>query len=165
LKLLSLLILFPLALIACAVLTTASPPAHSQRSTDAASSQTASAPSNLKVLPGNLTESQVRDIMEQWESDLGTDCSTCHVKNPNDLAPNGRPRFNFAADLKQEKATARVMYTMVQEINGKFLAQVPNSGLPVTCGTCHRGHLSPEPFTGAGDSPVAPANAAPASSH
>jgi hypothetical protein len=23
---------------------------------------------------------------------------------------------------------------------------VKNSGAPVTCGTCHRGHLGPEPF-------------------
>jgi hypothetical protein len=23
---------------------------------------------------------------------------------------------------------------------------VENSGAPVTCGTCHRGHLDPEPF-------------------
>jgi hypothetical protein len=23
---------------------------------------------------------------------------------------------------------------------------VDNSGAPVTCGTCHRGHIGPEPF-------------------
>ena len=104
------------------------------------------APTNLQVLPKDLTGAQVRDIMNGWEDALGVDCSTCHVRNPNDLAPNGRPRFNYADDSKQEKKTARVMYTMVDTINTNFVSRVPNSGVPVSCGTCHRGHLSPEPY-------------------
>ncbi len=132
----------------------ASPVAEGQQSSGENPPQVFSAPSNLKVLPKDLTGAQVRDIMEQWVSDLGADCSTCHVRNPKDLAPNGRPRFNYADDSKQEKATARVMYTMVESINANFLAKVPNSGIPVSCGTCHRGHLSPEPFTGAENLPA-----------
>lgn len=103
-------------------------------------------PQNLKVLPSNLTTRQVRAIMDGWTDALGVDCDTCHVRNPNDLAPNGHPRMNYADDSKEEKKTARVMYKMVQSINADYLAKVPNSGMPVDCGTCHRGHLSPEPF-------------------
>jgi len=39
------------------------------------------------------------------------------------------------------------MYTMTEEINQKFIAKVDGLGVPVTCGTCHRGHAGPEPFT------------------
>jgi cytochrome c5 len=115
------------------------------------------APKNLKVLSKDLTIHQVRDIMNDWTDALGVECSTCHVRDPNNLAPNGRPRFNYADDSKQEKRTARVMYAMTQEINSQFLSKVPNSGIPISCSTCHRGHLSPVPFNGDDDSAPAPA--------
>ncbi|MGP8173758.1 MAG: c-type cytochrome [Terracidiphilus sp.] len=104
------------------------------------------APTNLKVLPKNLTGQQVHEIMEQWEGSLGVHCSTCHTPDPNNIGPNGRPRLNFADDSKEEKATARLMYTMTEDINMNYVSKVPSSEAPVTCGTCHRGHLGPEPF-------------------
>jgi hypothetical protein len=97
-------------------------------------------------LPKDLTGQQVRDIMEKWEGSLGAHCNTCHAEDPKNIGPNGRPRLNFADDSKPEKATARVMFTMVEAINVNYLSKVDTSGDPVTCGTCHRGHLSPEPF-------------------
>ncbi len=107
-------------------------------------------PTNLKVLPKNLTGEQVREIMEKWEGSLGTHCGTCHTADPNNIAPNGRPRLKFPDDSKPEKSTARLMYTMTQEINANYVSMVPTkAGAPapvVTCGTCHRGHLDPEPY-------------------
>jgi len=120
--------------------------------------QTPYVPTNLQVLPKDLTGAQVHKIMEGWADQLGGDCSTCHVRNPSDIGPNGRPRMNFADDSKEEKRTARVMYRMVQSINANFISTVPSSGMPVTCGTCHRGHISPPPFTDSDDAtPAAPA--------
>jgi hypothetical protein len=104
------------------------------------------APTNLKVLPKNLTGPQVHEIMEKWEGELGTSCKTCHAADPKNLGPNGKPRLNFADDSKEEKQTARKMYKMVEEINASYIAKIDSSGDPVTCGTCHRGHLGPEPF-------------------
>ncbi len=104
------------------------------------------APTNLKVLPKNLSGQQVHEIMDQWEGALGAHCNTCHTPDPNNIAPNGRPRLNFADDSKKEKATARLMFTMTEEINRNYIAKIDSSGAPVTCGTCHRGHLGPEPF-------------------
>jgi hypothetical protein len=104
------------------------------------------APTNLQVLPKTLTGEQVHDIMEKWESELGTECSTCHTADPKNIGPNGKPRLNFADDSKPEKATARAMFRMVEMINIQFVSKVDNSGDPVTCGTCHRGHLGPQPF-------------------
>jgi hypothetical protein len=109
------------------------------------------APTNLKVLPKNLAGDQVREIMEGWEAALGTHCSTCHAADPNNIGPNGRPRLNYADDSKPEKATARLMYAMTEEINVNYLSKIESSGLPITCGTCHRGRVAPEPFTSLDD--------------
>jgi hypothetical protein len=107
------------------------------------------APTNLKVLPKNLTGAQVHEIMEKWEGELGTGCKSCHAVDPKNIGPNGKPRLNFADDSKEEKRTARKMYKMVEDINASYISKIDSSGDPVTCGTCHRGHLGPEPFVAA----------------
>jgi Photosynthetic reaction centre cytochrome C subunit len=104
-------------------------------------------PTNLQVLPKNLTGDQVHEIMHKWEAALGTKCSTCHAADPKNIGPNGKPRLNYADDSKKEKATARLMYKMTETINTQYVSKVENAGDPVTCGTCHRGHLGPQPFT------------------
>ena len=83
--------------------------------------------------------------MEKWEGELGTGCKTCHTAS-KELGPNGKPQLNFADDSKEEKQTARKMYKMVEDINSSYISKIDSSGAPVTCGTCHRGHLGPEPF-------------------
>jgi len=104
------------------------------------------APTNLKVLPKGLTGQQVHEIMEKWEGSLGVHCSTCHAADPNKIGPNGRPQLNFADDSKPQKATARLMYTMTEGINKNYVSMIEGADTPVTCGTCHRGHMDPEPF-------------------
>jgi Photosynthetic reaction centre cytochrome C subunit. len=103
-------------------------------------------PKNLKVLPKDLTTHQVREIMETWSDETGTECSTCHVRDATTPVLDGKAHYDYANDSKQEKRTARVMYEMTEQINSQFISKVPNSGVPVTCGNCHRGHLSPEPY-------------------
>lgn len=104
------------------------------------------APTNLQVLPKDLTGEQVHQIMDKWASSLGTHCNTCHAAG-TEVGPNGRPRLDFALDTKPEKATARLMYKMTQDINGNYISKIDNAGVDVSCATCHRGHLSPPPFT------------------
>lgn len=58
-------------------------------------------------------------------------------------APGGGPSVDFTDDSKPEFKTARKMYTMVQDINKNFMAGMDT---PVTCATCHRGHVIPEAF-------------------
>ncbi|MGO9339571.1 MAG: c-type cytochrome [Terracidiphilus sp.] len=112
-----------------------------------ASLSTFPVPTNLRVLPKNLSGQQVHDIMEQWAHSLGVRCDSCHSEDIDAVNPDGRPRLNFADDSKPMKAVARIMYTMTDKINAEYVAKVDGSGLPVTCGTCHRGEISPEPFT------------------
>lgn len=80
--------------------------------------------------------------MEGWASALGTHCSTCHAPSPSSAGQLHR-HLDFALDTKPQKATARMMYKMVEEINTRYIGRINNSGMPVTCATCHRGHLSP----------------------
>ena len=123
------------------------------------------APTNLKVLPKNLTGDQVHEIMEGWAAALGAHCNTCHTADPNNIGPDGRPRLIFADDSKPEKSTARLMFKMVEDINENYISMVENSGAGVTCGTCHRGHLGPEPFVathGGKSSPLPPPSPPPA---
>lgn len=103
-------------------------------------------PTNLKVLPKDLTGQQVHDIMKQWEASLGIQCGSCHAEDPDNTGPDEQPRLKFADDSKPMKAVARAMYTMTEEINSNYIARLEGSGMPVTCGTCHRGHVSPDPF-------------------
>ena len=109
------------------------------------------APINLKVLPKDLTGQQVHDLMEQWKVGLGMSCSACHAEDKERVNQNGRPLLDFPDDSKPEKTTARLMYTMTEEINQKYIARIDSSGAPVTCGTCHRGRVGPDPFVASSD--------------
>jgi hypothetical protein len=109
------------------------------------------APTNLQVLPKDLTVHQVRDIMETWAGSLGVKCEFCHTADPKNVGPNGRPRMDFANDSKADKQIARIMYTMTQQMNKDYISKAMDldkdgMGKPVTCGTCHRGHEMPEDF-------------------
>lgn len=114
----------------------------------AATSQPGSfpAPANLKVLPKDLTGEQIHTLMVQWTASLGAQCIACHAEDLESTGRDGRPLLNFAADSKPMKAVARTMFTMTERINSKYVASIENSGVPVSCGTCHRGRLEPETF-------------------
>ena len=123
-------------------------------------------PTNLKVLPKDFNGDQVDKVMDAWSDALGVRCNTCHTADPNNIGPNGRPRLKYADDSKKEKAAARQMFTMTEEINKDYVSKIDSSGAPVTCGTCHRGHLGPEPFIAPpenhGPPPPPPTGAGPA---
>lgn len=136
-------------------------------------------PTNLQVLPKNLTGREVREIMETWAGSLGVKCDFCHVPDPGNVGPNGRPHLKFPDDSKPNKQIARLMYTMTQQINKETISKAMDldtdgMGSPVTCGTCHRGHQMPEDFVipreehqeGPGGGPGAPpATGVPPPSH
>jgi hypothetical protein len=89
---------------------------------------------NIKILKG-IPAGRVPAIMNMgFGRSLGVSCGFCHVPGKWDL------------DDKEEKNTARLMFTMVQTINRDYMAKVPNDrGAPpvVNCFTCHRGNAHP----------------------
>lgn len=100
------------------------------------------APTNLKVLPKDMTGEQVVAIMRHFTGDLGVGCNFCHATDPATNRPN------FASDANPMKDRARVMIKMATAINADYLTQLdnPKSTAKVTCGTCHRGMSTPPEF-------------------
>jgi photosynthetic reaction center cytochrome c subunit len=100
---------------------------------------------NLQVLPKDWTTAQVLPVMRTIAAALGTECGHCHVWT----AP-GAPGNDFPADVKPEKAKARVMLRMVMDINKTIGTEFPKLGKPanelvqVQCVTCHRGQIIPK---------------------
>ena len=88
------------------------------------------APKNLKV----LKPEDIRTQMGMYVAALGLQdkgrCDYCHVQGDR------------ASDDNPKKVVARMMITMVHDINAKF----PDSAekMRVTCYTCHRGKTEPE---------------------
>jgi hypothetical protein len=79
---------------------------------------------NLKVLPDDAT---LMVNMRGAVAGLGVMCNDCH--NATDRA----------SDEKPMKVMARMMFSMVKDINAKF----PDGKAHVTCYTCHRGQKEP----------------------
>lgn len=100
-------------------------------------------PTNLQVLPKDMTAQQVVEIMHKWEGDLGVECNYCHAKDDT------TGRLNFASDANPIKNRARVMMKMTHAINADYLTQLtdPKPEHGVGCGTCHRGMAKPAVFT------------------
>lgn len=99
---------------------------------------------NLKVLPEDMSVSELIGVMRGISGGLGVRCTYCHVGEP------GQPlaTYDFPADEKETKEKARVMLRMVSHINGEHLAEFPGDPadrLTVRCATCHRGQ--PRPLT------------------
>ena len=77
---------------------------------------------------------------------LGVRCEHCHVEKK---APE--KGFDFGADEKDAKKTARVMLQMVSAINHDYISKVPKApsdgaAIQVQCVTCHHGLTQPRPL-------------------
>ncbi len=97
-------------------------------------------PKNLKVLPA---DTDLRKVMRQYSGDLGVECEFCHAA-PDPVTH----RSDRASDANPVKETARFMIQMTDDLNTKYLAEMPNRRYadPITCGTCHRGEKHPSIF-------------------
>lgn len=113
---------------------TSAPPAQAQR-------RPMPTPTNLKVLPKDMTGMQVVMLMRSFEGALGVECEYCHAKDP------ATGRNNFASDANPMKDKARLMMRMTETVNGQYVSTLePKPSNPVTCGTCHRGVAKPTVF-------------------
>ncbi len=86
---------------------------------------------NIKVLTG-MPQSQLIPVMNYFAASMGRRCNFCHVNN------NGQ--WDYAADTKPEKNTAREMIKMVLELH----KQTFNGSTDISCYTCHRGRNQPQ---------------------
>ncbi len=96
-------------------------------------------PTNLKVLPADISEEELHNTMRLYSKALGVRCTYCHVGTPGD--PKS---FDFAADTKESKLIARDMIRMTIDINEKYLAGIGKGNFEkITCVSCHNGHEKP----------------------
>jgi len=98
---------------------------------------------NLQVFPNDATPGAVINTMKNFTRALGVRCQFCHV------GEEGMPleQFDFVADTKPEKQTARIMMRMASDINAQISKAMPDAaskGYQVTCFTCHRGAQHPQ---------------------
>lgn len=99
---------------------------------------------NLKVLPQDISEEELKATMKFFNTSLGVKCSFCHVANPDNPKD-----LDFASDDNHKKLAARYMMKMTQEINDThfkpFLGQDGNTIVPdhINCMTCHNGQQKP----------------------
>jgi hypothetical protein len=99
-------------------------------------------PKNLQVLPKDIPRPQLVALMRGVAGALGVRCTYCHVATE----ANGREEFDFPADDKEMKKTAREMFRMVMDINGKYMPAMGRNltdRTRVMCFTCHRGLSKP----------------------
>ena len=99
-------------------------------------------PTNLKVLPKNISHDDLIATMKGFSKALGVRCTECHVTTDKGTAEH--PDFDFASDAKPEKDVAREMYKMVNAINHKYISKMGDKKLDqINCVTCHRGSMKP----------------------
>jgi hypothetical protein len=96
-------------------------------------------PTNLKVLPKNISHKDLERVMGNWAQALGVRCNFCHARNDE------TKKTDFASDAKPEKLMARKMYLMAGKINRKYFKADKKDSLDmlalssVNCYTCHHG--------------------------
>ncbi|MBP8823471.1 MAG: c-type cytochrome [Flavobacteriales bacterium] len=100
--------------------------------------------STLKVLPKDISDEELMQVMHSFEVALGMNCGDCHTHSAAD--PN---KMDWSADTEQKQTTIAMM-KMVQEINekhfgakGDFKENYLRSEYAVSCNTCHNGHEHP----------------------
>lgn len=92
-------------------------------------------PQNVQVLVG-MNTSQIWAYMQQQVSGaLSVGCQYCHNVNPD---ANGD--YQFDLDDFPQKVAARNMMTLVNDLNGNYIVNLPYwRGNYVMCATCHSG--------------------------
>lgn len=101
-------------------------------------------PQNLKILPKDISEKELHDVMKGFCISLGVHCNFCHVAEQ--VPGQQRPKMDFASDDKQEKKIAREMMLMVNGINNNYIGKIIGGDHPleqITCVTCHMGRTTP----------------------
>jgi hypothetical protein len=100
---------------------------------------------NLQVLPEDIEQRQLVDVMRGFAMGLGVRCWYCHV------GEEGKPfsEFDFKSDEKLTKRKARFMLEMTRHLNDERLPSLAEVGeradpaVRLTCYTCHRGRPVP----------------------
>jgi hypothetical protein len=101
-------------------------------------------PTNLKILPKDISEKELHDVMKNFSISLGVRCGFCHVSEQ--VEGQQRSKFDFASDNKPEKKIARDMMLMMSAINKNYIGKIiggDHTLEQINCVTCHMGRKTP----------------------
>ncbi|ULT25316.1 c-type cytochrome [Sphingobacterium sp. E70] len=73
-------------------------------------------PTNLKVLPKNISHDELISTMKEFNVALGVKCGFCHAPSKEDPK-----KLDFASDENHKKEIGRAMIKMTQKINKNIL--------------------------------------------
>lgn len=111
---------------------------------------------NLKVLPQDISNEKLDNIMDHFNQSLGVRCNYCHAKN-------AAGKLDFESDSNHTKEDARSMMRMTLQINKDYLLvkqpMIGDSTMAVSCYTCHHG--SPYPDAKSTEAPLVKLNIRP----
>ncbi|MCX7919913.1 MAG: c-type cytochrome [bacterium] len=86
---------------------------------------------NVQVLKYKSYAEVTKYMASDINPGLGVNCTFCHDTK------------DFSSDAKREKVISRIMLTMVQEVNKKYLTVPGKKIKQATCYMCHRGQKKP----------------------
>jgi len=108
----------------------------------AASKPAGSKERNLKVLPKDISDTDLDSVMNGYAKALNVNCDFCHAENKT------KTDIDFASDDKPEKEITRMMMKLTAAINKDYFDYtiVYKAGeiMAVSCYTCHDGFPRPE---------------------
>ena len=95
------------------------------------------------MLPKNISKQELQSTMPSFAFALGVRCEHCHVEKK---APE--KGFDYSADDKDTKKTARVMLQMVEATNRDYVGKIEKADktppIRVQCVTCRSPARSPQ---------------------
>jgi hypothetical protein len=97
-------------------------------------------PTNLKVLPKNISHDDLEKVMKGFKTALGVKCDFCHTPRKDDPK-----KLDFTSDENPKKDIARGMIKMTQKINKKYFHRKDKEGklINISCVSCHNGKEEP----------------------
>jgi hypothetical protein len=97
---------------------------------------------NLKVLPKDISDTDLDSVMEGYSKALTVKCDFCHAENKD------KTDIDFASDDKPEKEITRIMMKLTAAINKDYfdytILYKAGETMAVSCYTCHDGFPRPE---------------------
>ena len=98
---------------------------------------------NLKVLPKDISNTDLDSVMEGYSKALNVSCDFCHAGSKTI-----KDDIDYASDDKPEKEITRMMMKLTAAVNKDYfdytIVYKAGETMAVSCYTCHDGFPRPE---------------------
>ena len=98
---------------------------------------------NLKVLPKDISDTDLDSVMERYSKALNVSCAFCHAKSKTITDD-----IDYASDDKPEKEITRMMMKLTAAVNKDYfdytIVYKAGETMAVSCYTCHDGFPRPD---------------------